>query len=112
MQIEFRREHFATIQSLAQGLLDLLHRRLQAADGAVSDLGSRHELRNGRTQRLLIGLQQAKLLVEPNAIQDREQKKDRDHGLDQETVMIAHGTSNGVVVSSAFSNMAKVVRGL
>src|SRR6185312_6103433 len=113
MKIEFCGEHFTAPQPLAQGVLAFLHRRLQATNGAIGNFSSCYKFRNGCAQRLLVRLKKTELLVEPNAIQNREQQKDRDHGLDQETVMVAHGTSNGVVVvvSSAFSNMANVVRG-
>ena len=100
------------LQPLAQALLAFAHRRLQAGDGALGDFGGGDQFGNGRAQRLLVGLEQAKLLVEPHAIQDREQQQDRDHGLDQISIMIAHGASIRLVGSSAFSNMAKVVRGL
>ena len=35
-------------------------------------------------QRLLVGLEQPELLVEPHAIQDREQQQDRDQALDRQ----------------------------
>ena len=58
---------------------------------------------------LLVGLEPLELLVEPDAIEDREQQQDRDQALDRQRKDVDHGASIRLVVSSAFSNMAKVV---
>src|SRR6202158_5032299 len=102
----------AAVQPLAQAVFAVAHGRFQLGDGALGDFRGGDQLGNGGAQRLLVGLEQTKLVVEPYAIQDRQQKQDRDQALDQEPVMVAHCASMRFVGSSAFSNMANVVRGL
>ena len=75
------------LQPLAQALLALAHGRFQAGDGALGDFGRGDQLGDGGAQRLLVGLEQPKLLVEPHAIQNREQQQDRHQALDQKSVM-------------------------
>ncbi len=61
---------------------------------------------------VLVGLEPLELLVEPDAIEDREQQQDRDQALDRQRKDVDHCASILVLVSSAFSNIAKVVCGL
>src|SRR4029077_16833068 len=50
--------------------------------------------------------------VEPDAIENREQQEDRNQALDRQREDVDHCVSILVLVSSAFSNIAKVVWGL
>ncbi len=72
MLIKLCSENLATVQPITQSLFTLLHCQFQAANRSVRDLCGSHQFRNCRAQRLLIGLEQTELLVEPDAIQDRE----------------------------------------
>src|SRR6185369_14802637 len=87
------------------------HRRLESANGALGDFGRGDELANGGAQRLLVSAQQAQLLAQPHAIEDREQQQNCHHALDHEAELVAHCASSRLLVPSAFSNMANVVFG-
>ena len=65
---------FAAIEPIVQSLLALAHGRLKPSNGALGDFGGGDQFGNGGAQRLLVGLEQAQLLIEPHAIKDREQQ--------------------------------------
>src|SRR5581483_5966866 len=97
-------------QPLAQRLVAFAHRLLEPADGALGDFRRGDELGDGGAQRLLVGLEHLQLLIEAHTIKDREQQQNRDHAFDGKAE-IHHCVSSRLVVSSAFSNIAKVVFG-
>src|SRR4051812_33288379 len=100
------------LEAFAQRLVGLAHRVLEARDGALGGFGCRDQLGDGLLHRRPVGLEPLELLVETDAIEDREQQQDCDQALDRERQDVDHCVSILLLDSSAFSNIAKVVWGL
>src|SRR5262249_61950846 len=78
------REALGGAQALAEVLVALAYRELEAGDRPLGDLGGGDQLGDGRLERLLVGLEQLEALVEQDAVADGEREQDRDQAFDDQ----------------------------
>src|SRR3569832_2110093 len=97
---------------VAEVLVDVAHRELEAADRALGDLGRGDQLRDHGLQRMLVRLQPLQPRIEQHAVADGQHQQDRHKAFDDQPEGVVHCASINLFWPSAPSNIASVVCGL